>query len=66
LLAIIKTAQFIVVQQGLELLGADLVDPQDSNKEIDNFNNSVYKSSASLSLRYCLKGYLQLMQQIID
>jgi hypothetical protein len=66
LLAVIKIAQFIVVQQGLELLGANLVDLQNSNKEIDNFNNSVYKSSASSSLHYCLKGYLQLVQQIID
>jgi hypothetical protein len=66
LLAVIKTAQFIVVQQGLELLGADLADPQDSNKKTDNFNNSAYKSSASPSLHYCLKGCLQLVQQIID
>jgi hypothetical protein len=54
------------VQQGLELLGADLADLQDSNKEIDNFNNSAYKSGASPSLRCCLKGCLQLVQQIID
>jgi hypothetical protein len=54
------------VQQGLELLGADLLDLQDSNKEIDDFNNSAYNSSASASLRYCLKGCLQLVQQIID
>jgi hypothetical protein len=47
LLAVIKTARFIVVQQELELLGTDLVNPQDSNKEIDNFNNSAYESSAS-------------------
>jgi hypothetical protein len=63
---VIKTAQFIVVQQGLELLGADLLDPQDSNKETDDFNNSAYNSSASASLRCCLKGCLQLVQQIID
>jgi hypothetical protein len=49
------------VQQRLELLGADLADPQDSNKEIDDFNDSAYKSSASPSLRYCLKGCLQLV-----
>jgi hypothetical protein len=54
------------VQQELELLGADLADPQDSNKEIDDFNNSAYESGASPSPRYCLKGYLQLVQQIID
>jgi hypothetical protein len=52
------------VQQGLELLGADLLDPQDSNKETDNNNNSVYKSGPSL--RCCPKGCLQLVQQIID
>jgi hypothetical protein len=45
---VIKTAQFIVVQQGLELLGADLLDLQDSNKEIDNNNNSVYKSGPKI------------------
>jgi hypothetical protein len=54
------------VQQGLELLGADLLDLQDSNEETDDFNNSAYDSSASASLRRCLKGCLQLMQQIID
>jgi hypothetical protein len=66
LLAVIKIARFIVVQQGLELLGADLVDLQGSSKETDNNNNSVYKSSPSASLHYCLKGCLQLVQQIID
>jgi hypothetical protein len=66
LLAVIKTARFIVVQQGLELLGADLANLQDSNKKINNFNNSVYKSSPSPSLHCCLKEYLQLVQQIID
>jgi hypothetical protein len=54
------------VQQGLELLGADLVDLQDSSKEIDNNNNSAYKSGPSASPRRCLKGCLQLVQQIID
>jgi hypothetical protein len=54
------------VQQGLELLGADLADLQDSNEKTDNFNNSTYESGASPSLRCYLKGCLQLVQQIID
>jgi hypothetical protein len=60
--AVIKIAQFIVVQQGLELLGADLADPQDSDEETDDFNDSAYKSGASPSPRCCLKGCLQLVQ----
>ena len=44
LLAVIKVAQFIVVQQALELLGL-----LNNNKDkLDNFNsNSAYKSDSS-------------------
>jgi hypothetical protein len=62
--AVIKIARFIVVQQGLELSGADLADPQnDSDEETDNFDDSAYNSGPSL--RGCLKGCLQLVQQFI-
>jgi hypothetical protein len=61
---VIKTARFIVVQQGLELSGADLPDPQDSDKETDNNNNSAYESGPSP--RRCPKGCLQLVQQMMD
>jgi hypothetical protein len=55
----------MVVQQGLELSGADLADPQnDSDEETDDFDNSAYDSGPSLRRR--LKGCLQLVQQIID
>jgi hypothetical protein len=57
--AVIKTARFMVVQQGLELSGADLADPQDSGKETDNFDDSVYKSGPSPR---CPKGCLQIIQ----
>jgi hypothetical protein len=63
---VIKTARFIVVQQGLELSGADLPDPQDSNEETDDFDDSAYDSSASASPRRRPKGCLQLVQQMID
>jgi hypothetical protein len=62
--AVIKTARFIVVQQGLELLGADLLDPQDSDEETDDNNDSAYESGPSL--RCCPKGCLQLVQQMMD
>jgi len=55
--AVIKTARFMVVQQGLELSGADLADPQDSDEETDDFDNSAYESGPSASLRR-LKGCL--------
>jgi hypothetical protein len=61
--AVIKTVRFMVMQQGLELSGADLADPQDSGKETDNFDNSTYKSSSSLR---CPKGCLQIIQQMMD
>jgi hypothetical protein len=54
------------VQQGLELSGADLVDPQGSGEETDNDNNSAYESGPSASLRRRLKGCLQLVRQIMD
>jgi hypothetical protein len=62
--AVIKTARFIVVQQGLELSGADLADPQDSSEETDNFNNSAYENSPSPRRRP--KGCLQIIQQMMD
>jgi hypothetical protein len=34
----------MVVQQGLELSGADLPDPQDSDEEMDDFDDSAYDS----------------------
>jgi hypothetical protein len=49
------------VQQGLELLGVDLVDLQDSSKETDDDNNSAYESGPSASPRRHLKGCLQLV-----
>jgi hypothetical protein len=62
--AVIKTARFMVVQQGLELSGADLADPQDSGEETDNFDDSAYKSG--LSPRRHPKGCLQIIQQMMD
>jgi hypothetical protein len=49
----------MVVQQGLELSGADLADPQDSGKETDNFDDSAYKSGPSPRQP---KGCLQIIQ----
>ena len=63
--AVIKTARFIVVQQGLELSNADLADPQDSDEETDGFDDSAYDSGPSSSPRRP-KGCLQLVQQIMD
>jgi hypothetical protein len=57
--AIIKIVRFMVVQQGLELSGADLADPQDSGKETDNFDDSAYKSGPSPRQP---KGRLQIIQ----
>jgi hypothetical protein len=55
----------MVVQQGLELLGADLADPQnDSDEETDNFDDSAYDSGPSP--RRHPKGCLQLVQQMMD
>jgi hypothetical protein len=55
----------MVVQQGLELSGADLADPQnDSDEETDDFDDSAYDSGPSPRRRP--KGCLQLVQQIID
>jgi hypothetical protein len=56
-------ASLQVVQQGLELSGADLADPQDSSKETDNFNNSAYENSPSPRRRP--KGCLQIIQQMM-
>jgi hypothetical protein len=64
--AVIKTARFMVVQQGLELSGADLADPQDSSEETDDFDNSAYDSGPSPSLRRHPNGCLQLVQQMMD
>jgi hypothetical protein len=66
LLAIIKIARFIVVQQGLEILDTDLADLQDSSEETDDDYDSAYESGPSASPRRRLKGCLQLVQQIID
>jgi hypothetical protein len=63
--AVIKTARFIVVQQGLELSDADLADPQDSDEETDNFDDSAYKSGPSAGSRRP-KGCLQPVQQMMD
>ena len=54
----------MVVQQGLELLGADLADAQDSDEETDDCYNSPYDSGPSPRRR--LKGCLQLVQQMMD
>jgi hypothetical protein len=54
--AVIKVARFMVVQQGLELSGADLADPQDSGEETDD---SAYQSGSSA--RRCPKGCLQVI-----
>jgi hypothetical protein len=54
--AVIKVARFMVVQQGLELSGADLADPQDSGKETDD---SAYQSGPSARRRP--KGCLQVI-----
>jgi hypothetical protein len=62
--AMIKTARFMVVQQGLELSGADLADPQDSGEETDDFDDSAYESGSSP--RHRPKGYLQVIQQTMD
>jgi hypothetical protein len=65
--AVNKTAQFMVVQQELELLGADLADPQnDSGEETEDFDDSAYASGPSLSLCRHPKGCLQLVQQMMD
>jgi hypothetical protein len=61
--AIIKVARFMVVQQGLQL--ADLID--ESNNELDNEldNDSAYGSDPRRQLQRP-KGYLQLVQQMMD
>jgi hypothetical protein len=59
--AVIKTARFMVVQQGLELSCADLVDPQDSSDEFDN--DSAYDSAPSPRRP---KGCLQLVKQMMN
>jgi hypothetical protein len=64
--AVIKTARFMVVQQGLELSGAALTDPEDSGKETDNFDDSAYESGPSPSLRRRPRGCLQFVQHMID
>jgi hypothetical protein len=61
--AVIKTARFMVVQQGLELSGVDLADPQGSSKETDDFSDSTYDSKPSPRRP---KGCLQLVQQMMD
>jgi hypothetical protein len=55
--AVIKVAQFIVVQQALKL-----------SKPLDNTfdDNSAYKSNSSRQLHRQPKGCLQLVQEIID
>jgi hypothetical protein len=59
--AVIKTARFMVVQQGLELSGADLVDPQnDSDEETNDSDDSTYESGASPTRRRP-KGCLELV-----
>ncbi|KAF2824584.1 hypothetical protein CC86DRAFT_258254, partial [Ophiobolus disseminans] len=60
--AVIKTARFMVVQQGLELSGADLPDPQDS-EDTDNDDNA-YESGPSPRRRP--KGCLQFVQHMMD
>jgi hypothetical protein len=57
LLAVIKIARFMLVQQGLELSDADLADPQDSSDEFDD------NSAPSLCRP---KGCLQLVKQMMD
>jgi hypothetical protein len=52
----------MVVQQGLELSGADLADPQDSGKETDDFDDSAYESDPSPRRRP--KGCLQIIQHV--
>jgi hypothetical protein len=64
--AVIKMARFMVVQQGLELSGADLVDPQGSGEETDDDNDSAYESGPSASPRCRPKGCLQLVRQMMD
>jgi hypothetical protein len=65
--AVNKTARFMVVQQELELLGADLADPQnDGGEEMEDFDDSAYASGPSLSLCRHPKGCLQLVQQMMD
>jgi hypothetical protein len=59
--AVIKVARFLVVQQGLDLSGADLADPEDSGEETDD---SVYQSGPSPHRRP--KGSLQIIQQMMD
>ena len=58
--AIIKVARFMVVQQGLELSGADLADPQDNGEETDDFDHSAYESDPSRQSQRP-KGCLQLV-----
>jgi hypothetical protein len=55
--AVIKIARFMLVQQGLELLDADLADSQDSS---DEFNDDSAPSPRRL------KGCLQLVKQMMD
>jgi hypothetical protein len=55
--AVIKTVRFMVVQQGLELPGADLADPRDSSDEFDD--------DSAPSLRRP-KGCLQLVKQMMN
>jgi hypothetical protein len=59
--AVIKVARFLVVQQGLDLSGADLADPEDSGEETDD---SAYQSGPSPRRRP--KGCLQIIQQMMD
>ena len=56
----------MVVQQGLELSGADLADPQNSSDESDDDNDSAYESGASPNPRRRPRGCLQLVQQMMD
>jgi hypothetical protein len=62
--AVIKTARFMVVQQRLELSGADLADPQDSGEETGDFDDSAYESGPSPRRRP--KECLQIIQQMMD
>jgi hypothetical protein len=59
--AVIKVTRFLVVQQGLDLSGADLADPEDSGEETDD---SAYQSGPSPRRRP--KGCLQIIQQMMD
>jgi hypothetical protein len=59
--AVIKIARFMLVQQGLELSGAELADSQDGSDKFDD--DSAYDSAPSLRRP---KGCLQLVKQIMD